>query len=202
MICPKGSAVARDGRRWCRPGGSEVVGQAAEALGDRLIKTPCCQSLPSRRTLATPERDAGGGVQPRVVELCECRADQRRIHSGGGQVMLDPRRPPPTAQPVLGQLVRVAHVIDGTKRGEALDRSAGGVVTVPAGEALLELAAGVRASSDQCCAADEGAFLSRLCLGLRDHVGVRRAPDIQPETGGSQGVEDNPRLAIELDGKA
>ena len=202
MICPKGSAVARDGRRWCRPGDSEVVRQAAEALGDRLVEPPCCQSLPPGETVAPPERDVGSGVQPRVVECSEGGANQGYVHPGGGEIMLDPGRPPPTAQPVLGQFVRVAHVIDGTKRGEALNRSAGGVVTVPAGEALLELAAGVRASSDQCCAADERAFLPRLRLGLRDHVGVRRAPDIQPEAGGGEGVEDDPRLAIELDGKA
>jgi hypothetical protein len=63
MIWLKGSAVARDGRRWrCRRGGSEVVGQATEALGDRLIKAPCREPLPPGRAVAAAERDAGGGI--------------------------------------------------------------------------------------------------------------------------------------------
>ena len=177
-----------------------VGGQAHEPLRNRLVEAAGGQSLPRLGAGARADGNLSCPIDCRVVEVL-----QTKLYLGLGdpcdlEIVRDACRSPTAGEPVCRDICGVARVIEGADRLESIGGRAGCVCTLTLGDALLQFAAGMRATADH-----RGGTIERtrsagtlFCLALRCRR--ERGIDKDPELRGDKRVQNQPRVAIEFDG--
>ena len=174
--------------------------QAHESFRHRLVEAAGGQSLPRLGPGARANRNRCCPIDCRVVEVLETCLDLGLSNPCDLEIVLDARWPPAAGEPVCRDIRGVACVIEGTDRLEPIRGRAGCIRTLALGDALLQFAARVRATSHHRCCPIEcsrgASTLFGLALRRRGQGGVEKDPQLS----GNKRVQNQPRVAIELDG--
>ena len=135
-----------------------------------------------------------------VVEALQTILNLCFSNPGDLEIVLDARWPPAVGKPVRSDLRGMARVIEGTDRLEPIRGRAGCIRTLALGDALLEFAARVRATSHHRGGTIERSRGASTLFGLALRRRGQGRVEKDPQLSGNKRVQNQPRVAIEFDG--
>ena len=149
---------------------------------------------------ARADRNRCCPIDCRVVEALETGLNLRIGNPCDLEIVLNARWPPAAGEPVCRDIRGVTRVIEGTDRLESIGGRACCIRTLALGDALLEFAARMRATTHhRGCTVERSRSAGTLfgfALRRRGQGGVEK----DPQLGSDKRVQNQPRVAIELDG--